>query len=258
MLRTVPLKNKPLCIIDNGGDVYIGDAHGAIHLLQAPYDRPRIVETAPGPVSALVFLGRLYYGTWDGAVCCGEKSRKLGTDMVKAMAAWRGRIFVSVDLRLFVLDPDLNILEEYDTESKIYCVCRHASHLSFGMGHGLISTYSAEGYAAAVQSAHDASILAMSGDLSGCTHGKLMKNGEAIFSSGPWIRSIFSEGLFSCGRSVMRDGKVLYCHSDEVVGVLRAGGRVISIGLDFCYKVHEEGVGLAEDEERELLELLNL
>ena len=256
MLKTVPLKNKPLCILEHNGDIYIGDARGTIYLLQAPYDRPRAIETAASPVSALAFHHRLYYGTWDGVVCFGERSRGLGSDMVKAMTVWRGRVFVSVDLKLFVLDLDLNILEEHDTESKIYCICTHKDRLIFGMGHGLVSTYADE-YSTATKSAHDASILAMADGLSGCTYGRLMRGGDIVFASDQWIRSIFDAGLFSCGKSVMVDMKAIYSHSDDVVGVLRIGNRVISIGLDFCYKIHEDGVGLAEDEERELLDMLN-
>lgn len=258
MLRSVPLKNKPLCMMEHHDDLYIGDARGIVYVLQSPYCSPRACAEAPAPVSALAQHehGGLYYGTWDGTVHTGDKSKNLGTNMVKAMLFVGDRLFVSVDTKLFVLSRELGVLEEHETESKIHCMGACGSRVVFGMGRGLVSTYT-DAYQPAKKSQHESTILSVQGDLSGDTYGKMLRNAEPIYESDGWVRAIHDAGLFSSGRNVIKDSKVLYSHDDEVVGLARIGGKIISIGLDYCYKIYEESFSLAEDEENELMELLN-
>lgn len=118
MLRTIPLKNKPLCLINPGEDTYIGDARGIIYFMPAPYTRPHIVHKAAGPVPALAFHKQLYFGTWDGEVSTGSVSKRLAKDTVKCLAVFKDRIFASAGGKLFVLSQELEILEEIETESK--------------------------------------------------------------------------------------------------------------------------------------------
>lgn len=256
MLKTIPLENKPLCIIENNSSLYIGDAHGLIHAVDAPYTHPRVCETAPGPVSALVFTDKLYYGTWEGAVYTKDRSVRLGSNPIKCMLGFKGRLFVSVDFRLFVLDCDLNIVEKHDTESKIHCMSVYKDSVRFGMGRGLISSYTDQ-YGPALETLHGSTVMSMRQDVSGCTHGHLVRGGEIAHMSKEWIRGVWDENLFAAGKSVLQDGKEIYRHADDVVGILKVDRLVITIGLDYCYKIYETAFSLDDGDEKELLELLN-
>lgn len=256
MLRNIPLRNKPLCITKNRDAIYIGDAHGSIYSVQFPYLVPQRLRDAPGPVSSIVFLDEeMYFGTWDGAVYSTGAEKRLGSNPVKCMHVHNDRIFVSVDIKLVVLDRHLAIVEEYSTESKIYCMDFHEGKLHFGLGMGLVSSYGRT-YEPARSSNHETTILCMKGDLTGSSDCTLRKEDRLIFSGNGWIRSIYDHKLFSCGNSVYRDGSLIYSHRDEVVGVLEVEGIIISIGLDYCYCIFEDGGFLDDAEEQELMDML--
>lgn len=255
-LKTVPLANKPLCAVLNDGMIYMGDARGFIYVISGPHSPPKKILETPAPVSAIVCGNVIYYGTWDGTVYTEGKFKNLGKDMIKCMTLWRNILFVSVDLKLFLLDLDLNIIEEHNTASKIYCSESFDNRIVFGMGHGYTSVYS-ECYESAKKYAHDGSIISMKNDLSGDTYGKLKKGNSVLYCSEAWIRSIWDETLFSSGKDVVRDGKVLYSHTDEITGVIKMDGIIYSFGLDYCYKIYSEGIILNEQEEEECMRLLN-
>lgn len=257
MITTIKLPNKPLCMVEHNSSLYIGDARGNIFKLERPYKVPKVYWEAPGPVSAITFLNEMYFGTWDGIVYTKDKSMKLGSNRVYSMAAWNGYIFVSVDKKLFVLDGNLSIIEEYNLQSKIFCMCARDEYLEFGMEHGLISKYT-ESYEPGIKSLHDTSILSIKNGVSGCTYGRVVDSGNIIYDCGDeWVRSVYNASLFAVGKSVIRNNVELYKHDDNVVGVLEISNCIISIGLDYCYKIYEDGFKIDSNEENELMELLN-
>lgn len=256
MLRTIPLPNKPLCITSQDDMLYIGDARGTIYSVSYPYLVPRRLLDGHGPVSSIVFLGeQMYFGTWDGTVCTGEIEKRLGSNPVKCMCACQDRIFVSVDTKLVVLDMQLTIVEEYCTENKIYCMDFYEGRLRFGLGTGLLSSYRAT-YEPAEGSGHETTVLCMKGNLTGSSDCTLREGGRVVFAGDAWIRSIYDRGLFSCGASVHYNNSLIYSHKDEVVGILKVGDKIVSIGLDYCYCVFEDGDVLDDIAEQELMEML--
>ncbi|KAI4292249.1 hypothetical protein PAPHI01_1523 [Pancytospora philotis] len=256
MLQSIPLRNKPLCIAVRGTTAYIGDARGNIYTVEHPYTHPRVLRSNSSPVSSIVFADQLIYGDWDGTVHTENASRRLGRDMVKAMAVFDGRLFVSVDRKLFVLGLDLAVLEEHDTPAKIYSMDVHGGAVHFGMARGLVASYCG-GYHAPVDSGRDGDIISLRSGCAGSTRGELCAGGRVLYSSDKWIRSVWDESLFAAGPCVLQHGNVLHSHADDVVGVARIDDAVISIGLDCCYKVHIATPMLSENEEKELMDLLN-
>ncbi|KAI5169789.1 hypothetical protein PAEPH01_0997 [Pancytospora epiphaga] len=243
-------------MIAAGKEIYIGDARGDILSLSPPYFCPRILHEAPGPVSAIIFHNTLYYGTWDGVIFTGSFSQKIGKNMIKSLAVLDDKLLASVDCKIVILSLDLEILEEYQTESKVYCIDVSEKTANFGMGSGLVSAYVGT-YIPAIKSKHEATILCMRQGMSGSTDGKLMKGEEVLYSGNGWIRSLCDENLFSAGKSVIEKGREIYRHDDEVVGLLRIENTIISIGLDYCYKVYHREFILDDQEEEELLQMLN-
>lgn len=257
MLRVIPLRNKPLCITKQGDTLYIGDARGSIYSVQHPYLAPQRLQSAPGPVSSIVFLDeQMYFGTWDGVVYSEKAEKRLGSNPIKCMHAYSGKLFVSVDTKLVVLDKHLTVVEEWNTENKIYCMDIYEGKLHFGLGTGLISSYGSA-YEPAHGSSHETTVLCMKGDLTGSSDCTLRKKGLLVFNGNGWIRSIYDRELFSCGNSVYGGDAVVYSHKDEVVGVLRVRDRIVSIGLDYCYCVFEENESLDDAEEQELMDILS-
>lgn len=257
-VKTVRIPNKPLCFTVQSGTIYMGDARGEIYKISENYMKAELLITTDSPVSAILMVqNKIYYGTWKGVVCNGNIKKKLGTNMIKCMAIWNNQLFVSVDLKLYKLDLSLNIIESYDLPCKIYSAECSKTKILFGMGHGNMSSYS-DKYEPARKSNHNGSIIALKNGLSGDTYGELRKNGELIYSGKNWIRSINSEKLFSSGHDIIKDGKLLYSHHDDVVGVVMIGDIVISFGLDFCYKIWSENYLISKEEEEELLRLVNM
>lgn len=257
MIRTIKLDNKPLCIVKNNDKVYIGDARGHIYEVADPFTKTRHILTVPGPVSAICFLGsKMFCGTWDGTVYLDSKQLRLSENPVKCMCQFNSRLFVSVDKRLVVLDESLSVIEKYDTGNKIFCMEERNGKLHFGLGTGLAASYVSE-YEGEHKSSHSSTILCMKDGLTGSCDCTVRKNGEIIFGGGSWVRSIWDGNLFSCGKSVICDNVCIYSHDDEVVGLLRVNNTIISIGLDFCYKIYKNGLVIGESEEKELLEMLN-
>ncbi|ELA42397.1 uncharacterized protein VICG_00496 [Vittaforma corneae ATCC 50505] len=257
MIRTVKLDNKPLCMVKNSGKVYIGDARGCIYEISHPFMKIKHIFTASGPVSAICFFGsKMFCGTWDGVVYQDLRQLKLGEKPVKCMCSFNNKLFVSVDKRLVVLDENLSIIEKYDTSNKIFCMEEKNGRLYLGLGAGLLASYMGE-YEGENKSSHSSTILCMRNGITGSCDCTVRKNDEIAFEGSSWIRSIWDGNLFSCGRHVICNNEKIYTHDDEVVGLLRINNFIISIGLDFCYKIYESGVAIDEHEEKELLEILN-
>jgi len=244
-------------MVENNGKIYVGDARGCIYEMDTSAACIDHVTTVSGPVSAIAFLNQMVFcGTWDGIVIQGTREIKLGTDPIKCMCAFRGRLFVSVDKRLVVLDCDLNVVESYDTGNKVFCMEAEGDVLRFGLGTGLIASYTT-GYGDEYKSEHDTTILCMRDGLTGSADNTVRRDGEIVFRGSGWVRSLWDADLFSSGRDVIIKGEVAYSHDDEVVGVMRCGKAIISIGLDYCCKILESGPQISEAEEAELLEMLN-
>jgi hypothetical protein len=89
-------------------------------------------------------------------------------------------------------------------------------------------------------------ILAISNNVMGCSY----------FSSEHWIRSICSPTLFSAGPKVFNKGNVIIEHECDIVGLVKNNGCIISIGLDYCFKIHSDVPSIKQDEENEIIAYL--
>lgn len=261
MIEAVKLCNKPLCIIEHNGSAYIGDARGEVYEIALPFLTPKKLITASGPVSALCFLdNKLFYGTWDGILCQDTKDNnkqiQLGTAPIKCISAFRNWLFVSIGKQLFVLDENLTVIEKHNTSDKIFCMDAEIERLRFGLGMGILASYGTE-YEGEYKSAHESTILSMRNGITGSCDCMVRNNNKILYKGDSWIRSVWDSNTFSCGRSVLENGKVIYFHDDEVMGIVRISNTIISIGLDYCYKVYCKGMFLNEAEEQELWGLLN-
>lgn len=256
MLRTVNLPNKPLCMVENDRVLYIGDARGNIFTISLPEIFIEQKISAKGPISAICFHeDRLFYGTWDGILYCGNKEIKLGRDPVKCICTHKDRILASVDTYLLVLDLDLNIVERHEVESKIHSMGLWNNTVYLGNGLGEISIYENE-YQKDSEKIHDKTILCIRKSLTGSADGTVKNKKETIFKGISWIRSIYDENLFSSGKDVIKDGKILYSHEDDVMNVTQIGDLIVSIGLDYCLKIFSKNILMNEEEEKELLKML--
>lgn len=242
---------------EQSGKIYIGDARGLIYEIDESLMCFNHLTTVSGPVSAIAFLReKLFCGTWDGTVVQGNREVKLGQDPIKCICVFRDRLFVSVDKKLVVLSDNLEVLENYETTNKIFCMDPRDCAIYFGLGTGAIASYT-DCYENEHNSEHNSTILSMRNGLSGCTAGELRKNGNVMFTYKGWIRSVWDADLFSCGRNVFIKGKLAYSHDDDVMAVIRHQKAIISIGLDYTYKIYEDIASMTDAEEAMLMEILN-
>ena len=256
MIHTVPLANKPLCMVEYQTELFIGYARGRILKLSDSFLSPKCIAEASGPVSTIFFVnGKLHYGTWDGILYTQNKEIKLGLNPIKCGCFFNQKIFISIDNKLIILNEEFKILEKIELESKIFCMDVYSDKIVFGMSNGDVRTFT-ESLEKNCSNNHTMSILCIRNELTGSTDGSLRKNGDVIFESQNWVRSIFSEDLFSSGKDVFISGKYAYSHKDEVVGTTKIHDTIISIGLDYCYKIFENEIRLTAEEENELLSML--
>lgn len=257
MLHTVQLRNKPLTMVYNDKCLYIGDAGGIIYQLKPPFRHLKEIMKFEVPISVIIFLNdEICCGGWDGCIYYQEKSIKLGKDPIKCMIVYRELLYVSVDKTLKVLDFKLNCIEDYKTESKILCMEIHENQLILGLSTGFISTYT-DKYIPARKSSHETSILSMKGELTGSADGTLRKGEEVLFQNKKWIRSIWNKNLFSAGNDVYYNDCLIYSHQDEVMMVIMIDESIISIGLDYCYKIYSDFL-INKHEEDEIMKYLTM
>ncbi|AFM97998.1 hypothetical protein EHEL_031020 [Encephalitozoon hellem ATCC 50504] len=274
-LRRIRLPNKPLVISSLGDSVYIGDAHGFAYEMKPPYISRTVILQSSGPISALAVGKDVYYGNWDGDVgVVGGKKINLGGEIVKCMLIHGDRIYVSVGLMVYGLSLGLDIECSYEVKHKVLCMSAFQGSVYCGMGVSFLSRIHDE-FEIIGRSLHDTSIFCICGEYTGSADGRVLRqdycdldNAEEIYKGNNWIRSIYNQYLFSDGRNVMADVdglkgngscgvKPIYSHEEDVLGVIKVGGTVISIGLDYCYCVFEIAPGLSPEEEMEIAELMN-
>lgn len=274
LVGRVRLPNKPLVVISSQETVYVGDAHGVVYDIKPPYISPRPIFISPGPVSALAADKDLYYGNWDGDVGIVDgKKVNLGNHMVKCMLIDKGLLYVSVGLAVHVLDLDLRTKGSYEVSYKVLCMSVVGDSVYCGMGVSFLARIHG-GLEIIGQSLHDTSILCISGEYTGSADGRVLKqdysdleNAKEVYKGEGWIRSMDSRFLFSDGRQVMADIdglkgghgtglRSIYSHEEDVIGMIRVGNRIISIGLDYCYCIFEIEPSLSAAEEMELAELM--
>lgn len=273
-VRKFSLPNKPLVMISGDRAVYVGDARGFVYEIEHPFTSPRTLFQARGPVSALVLSKGFYYGTWDGDVGVFEGKRiNISIHMVKCMTSHGDSIYVSAGLCIYVLSRCLNIRCVYEVEHKVLSMTTLDGSLYCGMGVPFVARVE-DGVEVIGRSRHETSILCMSGEYTGSADGRVLRqnytvleDAEEIYKGDGWVRSIHSRYLFSDGKRVMGNllgnnggGEVtaIYSHDSDVVGVSRIEDKIVSIGLDYCYRVFDVGLGVTQEEERELLELMSL
>lgn len=275
LLRRIQLPNKPLVISSLGDSVYIGDAHGFAYEMKPPYITPAVIFQSSGPISALAVGRQMYYGNWNGdiGIIRGRKIN-LGSHIVKCMLIHKGRIYVSIGLAIYSLTLDLEIECSYEVKHKVLCMSDFQGSIYCGMGVPFLSRIHS-GLEIIGRSLHDTSIFCICGEYTGSADGRVLRqdyyeldNAEEIYKGDNWIRSMYNQHLFSDGRNVMADldklkgsgsGGIrpIYSHEEDVVGVIKVGGKIISIGLDYCYCVFEIAPSLSLEEEMEIAELMN-
>lgn len=256
MIRTVPLSNKPLFLTQYNEEIFIGDARGRVLRLSRPFFNPECLAVVPGPVSTIFFAnGNLIYGTWDGILYSKDKEVKLGEKPIKCGCFFNEKIYVSIGTRLIVLDTALRILEQMELKAKVFCMNIFSGKLYLGMSDGSVCTL-CDSFSQEQHSDHSMSVLCIKDELTGSTDCTIRKNGKITFEGNGWIRNILSEESFSCGNTVFIDSKAAYSHEDEVTGMTKVGNTIISIGLDYCYKIFEKEIALTLEEEEELLKML--
>ncbi|KMV66473.1 hypothetical protein M970_031040 [Encephalitozoon cuniculi EcunIII-L] len=273
--RKVRLPNKPLVIMSLQDSVYIGDAHGNVYEMKPPYTIPTVIFRSSGPVSALGAGKHLYYGNWDGDVgIINGKKINLGNHMVKCMQVHGGLVYVSVGLVVYGLSADLRIECSYEVKYKVLCMSTFEGSVYCGMGVPFLSRIH-NGFETIGRSMHDTSIFCICGEYTGSADGRVLKQdysrldgAEEIYKGDGWIRSMDSQHLFSDGGHVMADIdglkgnggsgiRSIYSHEADVLGVIRVGSRIISIGLDYCYCIFEMEPSLSVEEEMELAKLMD-
>lgn len=255
MITTVQLPSKPLSLFIRNNSLYVGLSHGVVYHITAPFRVPRILHKCNAPVSAIAFAGdELCFGTWDGSVHLSNSHIKLTTNIIKYILCYGDIILVSADFKLVVLSFELKILNEIEVPTKIYNMTIKDGKVLCGMGGGKMGEYYDDKFSI-LSTSHDGNILAVNGNLSGCVDGKVMKDRvDEVYLGNGWIRSIFNNQLFTAGKSVIFNNKVLYEHKDEIIGVVEIGNKIISFGLDCCYKIWCED--LEPSDEEELMKLL--
>lgn len=253
MLHTIPLANKPLCIVEHNNEIFIGDARGRVLKLKSPFFVPETIAEVAGPVSTIFFgNNQMFYGTWDGILYSKDKEIKLGSNSIKCGCFYNGILFISIDSRLILLTEDFIKLEKIETESKIFGMDVSQNRVNFAMSNGSVSTYT-DKFEKGVSLDHEMSILCLKNGLTGSTDNSIRNNGKLIFEGKGWIRSIWSSDLFSSGPDVYNFNNCIYSHKDEVVGIVEVNNTILSIGLDYCYKIYQKEISLTEAEELELL-----
>lgn len=271
MLRKIKLNNKPLSIENVNDNVYFGDSRGYIYKVTYPFQTVERVFDVDSPISSLFWYNNLmFYGTWDGEVGMTDlktkKSIQITRDIVKCMTIYEQHIFVSIDHVVYILDLELNLVDKLEVPHKVLCFYKDEEACLVGMAVPFLGELIKEGdkfkIVNLVRSDHDTSILSIYKDLVGSSDGKITKSGsDVIFSSTGWIRSIYAEDLFSCGMKVIEKKNMsyeeIYAHEDEVMGVVRVKGKILSIGLDCSLCIFEEEE-LLDDELREIEELNKL
>lgn len=257
MIRTVSLENKPLCLIKNNGKAYIGDARGNVYEILAPFTKISCLLSLPGPVSAICFFNdKITCGTWDGIIYYDKKVLKLGKNQIKAMCVYKDALFVSVDKSLVILDVDFNIIKRYEVKNKIFCIEPREDGVYLGYDCGLVGSYSNDSLTEP-KALHSSTVLCIKDGFTGSCDGTIRKNDAIIFQGDSWIKSIVDQGTFCCGNRVISNNEQIYTHEDEITGILKVGNTIISIGLDYCYKIYQKGIIIDEEEEKELLSMLN-
>jgi hypothetical protein len=268
MLRRIPFNNKLLSLEQAGDSIYIGDSRGCIYKMDYPFCNSIKVHNVSSPISSLLWhKNRLFFANWDGEVGFTDfkisKSVSLVRNIVKCMTIFRDHIFVSIDHIIYILDLELKtkgrlepphkVLSFFPTENKCLVV------MSVPFLGEIVQNVVGDFVLINVKSSkHDTAILSIHKDLTGSSDGKIMRGDNIIYSSSGWINSIFSEYLFSCGRSIILKNengfKEIYAHKDDVMKVLRIKNKIISIGLDYTVCVWEEEM-ITEEELKEIEEL---
>ncbi|TBU16644.1 hypothetical protein CWI40_030990 [Ordospora colligata] len=277
LIARVRLPNKPLVVLTVGECIYIGDAHGVLYVLNAPYTSAVAVFQSVGPISALVFSdNRLYYGNWDGDVGVVDGNKiNFGSHIVKCMAVHEGLIYASVGDFVYALDFNLVVVNAYKVEHKVLCMSVFEGVMYCGMGVPFVARID-DNITTIGKSAHETSIFCMCGEYTGSADGIVMRQDYSdlerhvvVYKGKEWIRSMYSQYLFSEGKNIVADVdgiryrlgtglKNLYSHEADVVGVTVVESKIISIGLDYMYYVYDIGFGfeMSEEEAREISELM--
>lgn len=256
MIRSIPTKHKLLCMSKNNNKLFIGDAGGNIVEFCINTQVPKKFLSYESPISCIFFLGTtLYFGAWDGCISDGQKKIKVGNNMIKCGIVFENKIFVSVDTKLVILSPSLDILSSIETKFKVFCMSVYNNTLQLGHSSGFLSTFEESGINLS-KSVHDTSIIVLKDGLSGSQDCTVAKNFNIIYKGSGWIRSIVDETLFSCGRDIIKNNFLLYSHADEITGVERIDNSIVSIGLDRCIKIHEDKFIMNKDEEDDIMKQL--
>jgi hypothetical protein len=273
-VRRISTENKLISLVAKDERIYIGDAGGTLYELGYPFTGLKKLFQSTAPISAVEVDERIYYGNWDGCVgVVGGKNTALSGEMVKCIRIFGSRVYVSVGMKVVILDLNLNVKEQYTMEYKVLAFTEAGGRLYCGMNVPYIARIDA-GPEMMGKSGHEMAILCMDGEYTGSADGTVMKQdfselsrGAVIYKGDEWIRSMHSQHLFSQGRDVIADldglrgsasGSLqrIYSHDDNVEGVVCVRDKIVSIGLDYCYYIYDLDVSLGSDEEREIAELL--
>lgn len=266
-IKKYALENKPLCIAVYGDTAYIGDTGGQIVSCAHPFSHPALFSfRRTSPVSCLCFdNGVLFYANWDGEVTRVDlRTREvawveLESGMAKCCKCFGGNVFVSVNLRVYVLSPDLEILRVHEMRSKVLCMEAFNAEIYCGMSVPYIAVLGKD----EVLSKHCTSILGMC-----VSHNQLLtasadntirgSGDEVVFEGKKWIRAI-GNGVFSEGERVWASNgvpKCIYSHRADVSGVATHNDCILSVGFDHMLCVFNAEEAAHSDEEREIAALL--
>ncbi|KAK6089887.1 hypothetical protein P3W45_001090 [Vairimorpha bombi] len=281
MIKQINFQNKLLSLDYNEEYIVIGDNKGFIYKY-----KDGIVSKifyCDSPVSDVkIYQNDIFYITWDGDLFRNDRSVNLCLGIAKGILLHKELIYISIDLKVFVVSLDLEIVKIIDVPHKILCFGIADDKVICGMNlpilgwiDGIYNFFTRNiSHETAILSIHTTKNLIYTGSVDGTVQryeiSKIFKKSDEklipekiLFKNDKWTRNIYNEFIFSAGEVVFcyNDGlyKELYSHKDDVMKVIKYKDKIFSIGLDSVMKIFTEEQVLDDELEeiRKLNELFN-
>ncbi|EQB62356.1 hypothetical protein NAPIS_ORF00071 [Vairimorpha apis BRL 01] len=239
--------------------ILIGDCRGNLYKLSEK--KLNKISNCNSPISQIkIYNNNIYYSTWDGEIYKNDKCIKIKTGIIKTFHILNDIIYVSLDLNIYVINLNLEVLNCIPVDHKVLCMSDFKNELVLGFNNNQIGLckFNTIKY---ITTKHFTGILNLfinDGKIvTGSVDGTIRNKNNLIFKTNKWIRDIYDLNLFCSGNDVWFNNNILYSHNDEVMRVVKFHNDIISIGLDckiIIYRIEE----LSEKEKQEIEELNKL
>lgn len=239
--------------------ILIGDCRG--NLLKFSKNKLVKIYNCNSPISHIkIYNDTIYYSTWDGEMYKNDKCIKIKIGIIKSFQIFNELIYVSLDLELYVLNLNLDVLDCIPVNHKVLCMNIFKDKLILGFNNNQIGFLKLNTIKY-VSTEHFTGILKIfikdDKIITGSVDGTIRNNDKLIFESKKWIRDIYDLNLFCSGNDVCHNNNIIYSHKDEVMRVVKIDNDIISIGLDCNINIYRTEE-LSENEKKEIEELNKL